>query len=154
MSWTKRKYHIYPKYLDTSTPYHTCSIIWTSTIYYIPDVVSKKIAGWVANSVHPEKMPRSWLSHLGLHCLLKPVCPNTYGQYDNLTSHMNIKGVHMNLYHSLGQFSKRQTDYIVLIFPGKEGFDISCKNLFSGKKNKKNIWICRLLKILPRDLKR
>ena len=27
-------YRIYPKYSNTSTPYHTCSNIWTSTIYY------------------------------------------------------------------------------------------------------------------------
>ena len=27
-------YHIYPKYLDTTTPYHTCSKIWTRTNYY------------------------------------------------------------------------------------------------------------------------
>ena len=26
-------------------------------------------------------MPRSGASHLGLHCLLRPVCPNTYGNY-------------------------------------------------------------------------
>ena len=26
-------YHSYPKYLDTSTPYHSCSKSWKSTIY-------------------------------------------------------------------------------------------------------------------------
>ena len=26
-------YHIYPKYSDTSTPYHSCPKIWTRTIY-------------------------------------------------------------------------------------------------------------------------
>ena len=40
-----------------------------------------KIAGWVANSVDPDETPRSAASHLGLYCLLKPVCPNTYGKY-------------------------------------------------------------------------
>ena len=40
-----------------------------------------KIAGWVANSVDPDETPHSAASHLGLYCLLRPVCPNTYGKY-------------------------------------------------------------------------
>ena len=40
-----------------------------------------KIAGWVAISVDPDEMLHSAASHLGLHCLLRPVCPNTYGKY-------------------------------------------------------------------------
>ena len=40
-----------------------------------------KIAGWVANSVDSDETPPSAASHLGLHCLLRPVCPNTYGKY-------------------------------------------------------------------------
>ena len=40
-----------------------------------------KIAGWVSNSVDPVEMPLSVASHLGLHCLLKPVCLYTYGKY-------------------------------------------------------------------------
>ena len=35
----------------------------------------------MANSVDPDEMPYSVASHLGLHCLLRPVCPNTYGKY-------------------------------------------------------------------------
>ena len=42
-----------------------------------------KIAGWVANSVDPDETPRSAACHLGVRCLLRPVCPNTYGKYDN-----------------------------------------------------------------------
>ena len=38
-----------------------------------------KIAGWVANSVDPNKMLVA--SHLDLHCLLRPVFPNTYSKY-------------------------------------------------------------------------
>ena len=41
------------------------------------------IAGWVANSVDPDETPRSAATHLGLNCLLRPVCPNTYGKYGN-----------------------------------------------------------------------
>ena len=48
-----------------------------------------------------------------------------------------------NLYHSLGIFSRRQTD--------KETICIKCQILFSGK-NKKNVSKCCLLKILPRVL--
>ena len=72
-------YRIYPKYSDTSTPYHICSKIWTSTIHY--PMLCLKIAGWVANSVDPDETPRSAVSHLGLYRLLRPVCPNTYGKY-------------------------------------------------------------------------
>ena len=62
-----------------STPYHTCSNIWTSTIYYLK-MLCLKIAGWVANSVDPDEMQCFASSYLGLHCLLRPVCPNTYGK--------------------------------------------------------------------------
>ena len=40
-----------------------------------------KIAGRVANSVDPDETPRSAASHLGLYCLLRPICPNIYGKY-------------------------------------------------------------------------
>ena len=32
----------------------------------------------MANSVDPDQTPHSAASHLGLHCLLRPVCQNTY----------------------------------------------------------------------------
>ena len=34
-----------------------------------------------ANSVDPDETPRSAASHLGLYCLLRPICPNIYGKY-------------------------------------------------------------------------
>ena len=37
----------------------------------------------MANSVEPDETPHSMASHLGLHCLLRPVCPNTYGKCGN-----------------------------------------------------------------------
>ena len=40
-----------------------------------------KIAGLVAVSVDPDETPYSVVSQLGLHCLLRPVCRNTYGKY-------------------------------------------------------------------------
>ena len=39
------------------------------------------IAGLVANGVDPDEMPHSVASHLGLHCLLTPVCLYLYGNY-------------------------------------------------------------------------
>ena len=35
-----------------------------------------KIAGLVPNIVDPDVMPHSVASHLGLHCLLRPICLN------------------------------------------------------------------------------
>ena len=35
----------------------------------------KETAEWVANSVAPDQMPHSAASDLGLHSLLRPVCP-------------------------------------------------------------------------------
>ena len=88
-------YHIYPKYSDISTPYHICSYIWTSTIHYL--MLCLKIAGWVANSVDPDETPRSAASHLGLYCLLRPVCPNTYGKYDTIfLAYMGITAILLN----------------------------------------------------------
>ena len=43
-----------------------------------------KIAGWVANSVDPDETPHFAASHLGLYCLLRPICPNIYGKYGNV----------------------------------------------------------------------
>ena len=37
----------------------------------------------MANSVDPDETPHSAASHLGLYCLLSPVCPNIYGKYGN-----------------------------------------------------------------------
>ena len=41
-------------------------------------ILCLNIARWVENDVDPDETPRS---HLGLHCLLRPPCPNTYGRY-------------------------------------------------------------------------
>ena len=88
-------YRIYPKYSDTSTPYHICSKIWTSTIHY--PKLCLKIAGWVANSVDPDETPRSAASHLGLYCLLRPVCPNIYGKYGTLNTIITLILMHLHM---------------------------------------------------------
>ena len=51
----------------------------------LPNVMSK-IAGCVANSVDPDEMPYSVMYHLGLHFLLRPVCPHTFGKYGIINS--------------------------------------------------------------------
>ena len=35
----------------------------------------------MANSVDPDQIPHSVVSDLGLHCLLRPVCWNTWCYY-------------------------------------------------------------------------
>ena len=55
----------------------------------LPPMLCLKIAGWVANSVDPDETPRSAASHLGLHCLLRLVCPNTYGKYGSVAIRSN-----------------------------------------------------------------
>ena len=39
-----------------------------------------KIVGCVANSVDLDQTPRSVFSDLGIHCLFRPVCPNSSGK--------------------------------------------------------------------------
>ena len=49
------------------------------------------------NSVDPDETPRSVASHLGLNCLLRPVCPNTYGKY-GISSLSNLEHVYFLIY--------------------------------------------------------
>ena len=51
----------------------------TSKSYY--PILCLKIARQVANSVDTDEMLHSAASHLGLHSLLRPVCPNSYFKY-------------------------------------------------------------------------
>ena len=48
-----------------------------------------KIAGWVTNSVDPDEVSHPVASHLRLHGLLRPVCPNTYSKYGTQQKHLN-----------------------------------------------------------------
>ena len=45
---------------------------------YMYPLMCLKIAGWVANSVDPAQNLYSVAPDLGPHCLLRPVCSNTY----------------------------------------------------------------------------
>ena len=65
-------YRSYPDYLDTLPFYRTCSRIWTTSFYNL--FLCLHITGCVVNRTGPQNAA----SDLGLHCLLRPVCPNTY----------------------------------------------------------------------------
>ena len=69
-------YQIYPKYWDTPTYYHT-SKIWKKKVCSTTGWCVQNIAGWVANNVDSAQMLHCIVSDVGLHCLLRPVCPNT-----------------------------------------------------------------------------
>ena len=43
------------------------------------------------NSADPDKKPHSTVSHLSLHCLLRHVCLNTYGNYGTLGKGSDLK---------------------------------------------------------------
>ena len=61
-------------------------------IYYLK--LCLKIVGWVTNSVDTDEMPHSAASHLDIHCLLRPVCPNTYGKYGAYGMLSNMSKMH------------------------------------------------------------
>ena len=44
--------------------------------------VLKLLNEW--QTVDPDQMTHFAVSDLSLHCLLRPVCPNTYGYYGNM----------------------------------------------------------------------
>ena len=93
--------------------------------------------------------------------------PAQIGKISNAKSYIVLSGansqVSVNLFHSLGNFSRRQIDDVFLFVFQKTRFNIPCKwspmeaicmkcqILLSGK-NKKNVSICRLLKDLSRVL--
>ena len=54
------------------------------------EVVSKN-AGLVENWLDADGTPHSVESLLGLHCLIRPVCPNTYGKYIKIAGLMENK---------------------------------------------------------------
>ena len=53
------------------------------TLQYSP-LVCRHLTGWVANSEDPDEMPHFSASHLGLHCLLRTVWPNTYSKVQHV----------------------------------------------------------------------
>ena len=100
-----QKYRIYPKYLDTSTPYHICSKIWTSTIHY--PMLCLKTAGWVANC-----RPR-WLPSYKTF-FVSNSWPWTWNLYSNYKHLLNIS--------EQENFSANKYENAVFIFISRENF--------------------------------
>ena len=76
-------YRIYLKYLYSLL--FTLYFFSTSSDLLSVNYVCK-IAGRVANSADIGQTPRPAASDLGLHCLLRPVCPNAWSKYGNLNN--------------------------------------------------------------------
>ena len=104
-----------------------------------------KTAGCVANSVDHDQTPRSWrlilvytISSRLFVQIFRVNTVNPFGSFLSEVKHVNALdyfrtfvnkcpcgGAHMlNFYHSKGKFSRRQTDHIFLIFPGKQTLTI------------------------------
>ena len=76
INFIKLEYHIYPKIFMSLT----CYLLLLFRKSFLQPVNVCKIAGKVANRVDPDQMPRSAASDLDLHCLLRPVYPNTWSK--------------------------------------------------------------------------
>ena len=50
---------------------------WTSLFDHM--IICLRIVRQVANNADPDQTPRSAASDLGLHCLVRPVCPHILG---------------------------------------------------------------------------
>ena len=57
----------------------TILVLKFEQVYFTARCCLKLLDEW--QTVDTDEMPRSVASHLGLHSLLRPVCPNTYGKY-------------------------------------------------------------------------
>ena len=68
-------YSMYPKYWDKTTAYHTHPKIWTYAVYYL--LMCLKTAEWMANSIVSDQTQQKAVFDLGLHCLIRPICPDT-----------------------------------------------------------------------------
>ena len=64
-------------------PLHHTSKLWTTSFYYL--LTGLKAAKWVAIDEDPDNMSHSVAYDLGLHCLLRLVCPNTWDNLNSLT---------------------------------------------------------------------
>ena len=76
--FSRALFTVFAHSIQTPQPLTHFIQIWTSTIYY--PMLCLKIAGWVANNVDPDETLQFVASHMGLHCLLRPVWPNTYNK--------------------------------------------------------------------------
>ena len=70
-----KQYHIYPKYRNKPTLYHTCPKIWTSPFYLL--LICLKLLSVAINSVDPDQMMLNVESNLDLQYFLRLVWSNT-----------------------------------------------------------------------------
>ena len=75
-------YRKFPKYSDTQNICCNHSKIWTKWLYH--RVMSPNDADGMANSVDPDQTAPLEQSDLGLHYLLRPICPKTSENYGNI----------------------------------------------------------------------
>ena len=75
-------YHIYLKYLDTLSTYHTSPKIWNSSFYEYYLLMCLKYCCIYGKQCRPSsEISHSMASDLGLHCLQRPVCCGIWGYY-------------------------------------------------------------------------
>ena len=72
--------HMYFKYLDMSTSYHTSLKIGTSIL--LPVYICLKTTGLLANRVDSDQIQRFAASALGMHCLLRHINTSTLSNYN------------------------------------------------------------------------
>ena len=73
----------------------------------------------MANSVGPDAMGHSGMSYLGLHCLLRPVCPNTY-----INTVDTVQLIRVNFLSLTPWEIPADDSLIISYFSQKMGFDI------------------------------
>ena len=96
---TMSAYCIYP--IGSPQPYLTILVLKFEKIYFTTCWCVYNSAGWVANSVASDQTLHSAVSDLGLHCLLRTVCSNTYGYHctlDTWKSSMHNKCSYQSLF--------------------------------------------------------
>ena len=63
----------------------------------------------VANSADPDQTPQNAASDLGLHCLLRPVCPNTW-DHDGSPSQWRINQIVIDISRTLPVINKQKSE--------------------------------------------
>ena len=70
----RKSYRKNSKNWDTWNNYHNCPTF--RTVGFYSAVLCSKDADRITNGEDPDQMLHEEQSDLGLHCLLRPICPN------------------------------------------------------------------------------
>ena len=73
------QYRKNPKNWDTLNNYHNCPT--NGTVGFCSAVLWSKDEDRISNRVDPDQTAPEEQSDLGLHCLLRPICPNVLNCY-------------------------------------------------------------------------